>query len=483
MDNWLGLDVGTSSLKAIVVRSDGTVVARATVEHPSSSDGRRHEQRGADYLAGLSVVLADVADLSIAGIGIVGQTPSLVLVDGDGEPVEPVVTWRDTRGVEESRDLVAALGDSRELVGVGSAFSVGQLPAHLAWVARHRPEALARARWVAQPKDLLGGHLTGQWGSDPWSQKGLCNVRTTASIPAVFDHVGADPRLLPLRRPAWERRGTVAGAVAQRYGVATGTPVAVGWTDALGAMLAVGAVVRPTRFTLTGTSDIVGASSSTDASSAEGLFTVPAACSPTSIHYGPTQSSGATLDWLARLTGRGTGELCDLAAPSPDGRALFLPFLRGERAPLWSTRLRGAMAGVAESAGPAEVAHAVLMGVACSGAAVLAAAEPHTDAPPTVHLAGGAVDHPAWIDARLRALASPLALHHEPSAAALGAAMLARTAGDGASLSLVQREMEGDTTFHQPTDRHVEEAANWHRLYEVDVSSALARAELDPLAR
>lgn len=479
METWLGVDVGTSSVKAVAVQSDGRVVGRASHAHRSSFDGRRHEQRSSDHRAGLDAVIRDLAHLPLAGIGIVGQTPTVVAVDGQGHPIEPAITWRDTRATAESEELQRRLAPPEDVVGVRAAYSVGQLPAQLLWMSRHRGDALERARWVGQPKDALGGALTGAWGSDPWSLKGLVHVGTGEPVGDVLDLVGIGHDLIPSRQSAWDRRGTVGHAAAQRHGLVEGTPVAVGWTDALGAMLAIGAPVRPTRFMLTGTSDIVGASSTRAATGAEGLFTVPTNCSPLAIHYGPTQSSGASLTWLSRLTGRTPEDLCDRARPSSDGRALFVPFLRGERAPLWSTGLRGATSGLADTAGPAEFADAVLMGVACSGASVLEAAAPHTDADPTVHLAGAAVDHPAWIDSRLRALGTPIALHHESNAAALGAAMLARAASGDTDIVSAQADMQSNVVVHEPTQRHLEECHEWRRLYALDVAAAVLRAQVD----
>src|SRR5690606_29268536 len=104
MKSWMGIDVGTSAVKVIVVRDDGLCIARGSASYAAMADGPRHEQDPADYLRAVRAAVLQ-CDATPDGIGVVGQTPSLVIVDEHGAPTRPVITWRDIRAVEEAAEL------------------------------------------------------------------------------------------------------------------------------------------------------------------------------------------------------------------------------------------------------------------------------------------------------------------------------------------------------------------------------------------
>ena len=237
---------------------------------------------------------------------------------------------------------------------------------------------------------------------------------------------------------------------AAAFGVAEGLPVSVGWSDAMAAMLAVGAFERPSAFVLAGTSSIVGVSSAENLPPHPRLLQLPAACAPLAVHYGPTEASGASVEWLARLLRCEAAEVLALAASlEPDCPPVFVPYLSGERAPIWRTDVRGVLLGVGFEHGPADLARAVVDGVCLSEADVLAVAEEHTGmAPADVAVAGRGAGEPPWLEGRLAGLGRPLRVLGEPDASALGAAMLGAAAGEGALAAA--RELRGKMTTAAP---------------------------------
>src|SRR4029077_16972442 len=174
------------------------------------------------------------------GIGLAGQTPTLVLVDQEGEPVRPALTWQDHRAEHEARALEDEFGDPQPLFGSRLPWTPAYAPAKLLWLSRHERETVARTRFVLQPKDYVGLRLTDSPLSDPWSSKGLCHVLTSEPATGVLERVGFDPRVAPPLADAWERRGTVTSEAAADFGLPEGVAVSVGWSDAVAAMLAVG---------------------------------------------------------------------------------------------------------------------------------------------------------------------------------------------------------------------------------------------------
>jgi xylulokinase len=446
---WLGLDIGTSSTKALVVDDRGVVVARGHASYGMRSSAAGHaEQRPEAYLDGVRGAIADcgAGALPVAGIGLAGQTPTLVLVDEDGRAVRPALTWQDTRAAAEAQELERELGASERLFGTELPWAPAYPPAKLLWLARHEPEAVEATAWALQPKDYVGLHLTGSPLSDPWSSKGISHLDGPPAAEALV-RVGWPTRIAPPIAPAWALRGHVSDRAAEAFGLAAGTPVAVGWSDALAGMLAAGAFEDETGFVLTGTSSIVGISTR-DASAGDArLLAIPTSCAPLRVVYGPTQAGGSSIEWLARLYGSDVAHVLELAARATASELpppAFVPYLAGERAPVWRSDVGAGLLGLATGHGPADVARAVVEGVCLSERHVLSIAEAALgDEAASVRVAGRGVAGAPWRDARRDALERPLLLLDEPDVSALGAAMLGAMAAEGRDASGIDRLRSG----------------------------------------
>jgi len=277
----------------------------------------------------------------------------------------------------------------------------------------------------------------------------------------------------------------VTADASAAFGLAEGTPVSVGWSDALAAMLAVGAFDSPTAFVLSGTSSIVGVSTRDgDLPPHPRLLELPSTCAPLTVHYGPTESSGASVGWLARLLRCDEAEVLELAAAAaPDELPVFVPYLHGERAPLWRTDVRGVFLGLADGHGPAEVARAVVAGVCLSEADVLDLAEDHVAAPrDAIAVAGRGAGGAPWREARLAALARPLRVLDEADASALGAAMLGAAAASGGRLEAASA-LRGAVRPLVPAAEHAEQAARSMGAYRRAAAMSTEWADFIPPIR
>jgi xylulokinase len=448
--SWLGLDLGTSSLKAAVVGDDGRLLGVARASYPTHAAGAVVEQDARDYDGALAAVLQDLGDHlpGVEGVGLVGQTPTLVLVDDHGEPVAPAIVWRDARAAAEAGELEARFGaGARPLVGMDLPWSPSFPPARLLWLAHHASGVQARTRWVLQPKDFLGHRLTGAIASDPWSSKGLCDVRTSAPATELLAALGWSDHVVPPIRPAWEPLGAVRAAA---HGLRAGVPVSVGWSDALAGMLAVGAFDAPTAFVISGTSDIAGISAHREPVDSSGLLSIPSTCAPLPVVYGPTQSSGGSVDWWARILGVEPDDLVALAAKADGSAPVFTPYLAGERAPLWNDTVRGALMGLDAGHGRAELARGVLLGVALSGRHVLDTAAERLGAPfAEVRTAGRDALDDTWAAIRRTTLGVPVRRLAHPDPSCLGAAMLGALASGRSAEDLVL--MRGEMRLDEPS--------------------------------
>jgi xylulokinase len=481
VSGWLGLDIGTSSVKGLLVTETGDVLARGHAAYPTRRlPGDRAEQNPEDWVRAVASVVAQCATGTRPdGVALVGHTPSLVLADSRRRAVLPCLSWQDARAREEARELEHACGDADTLLGTGLPWGPSYLPAKLLWVARHEEHALSGAKYVLQPKDHLGYVLTGVAATDAWSSKGLCRVDPdTAAAEAVFAAAGADSSLLPERREPWSLLGTVDRFGATMSGLDEGVPVAVGWSDALAGMTAVGAFEEPSAFLLTGTSQIAGLTGGLARRPCD-LLTVPVSRAPLPVCYGPTQAGGAAIAWAERVLGRGADELTELAMTA-DAASVprFLPYLDGERAPVWRPDVRGGLQDLSSDTGPAEIARAVMRGVSLSTRHVLSTAAEATGVPiGHVHLGGRNAAALEWTAVRLETLGMPIVAHREPESTGLGAAMLAAAAATGRDLPHWSRRMGGRGPVRTPDAEQVAFADELYQAYLRDVETELAARE------
>jgi xylulokinase len=430
---WIGLDFGTSATKTVLVDSTGSVRARGSAPMITSRpSGSIAEQDADDYVRSARVAIAELGllDGELLGIGLSGHTPSVVVVDASGQPLRPVLTWQDTRAEREAAELAAELGDPVPLVGTSLPWAASACPAKLRWLADNESWIIDETQWVLQPKDYVGLVLTGSALSDPWSTKGLCHVGSRAPAAEVMAATGWPTRVVPTIADGQTSRGALTDAGARLLGLpAAGAAVSVGWSDAMAGMLSVGALTNPSAFVLAGTSSIVGMSVEHAPADAHPLYVIPDTCAPSAVIYGPTQASGASIDWLARLFDTTPDRIIEAASVAVGPIPTFVPYLAGERAPVWRTDVRAVFAGVDLAHGFEHLASAVTHGVAFGDRHVLeVAAKFAGPLRGPVRLGGHAGADPRWHAARLRTLGTPILAFDDVDPASRGAAMLGMAA-------------------------------------------------------
>ena len=405
----VGLDIGTTGLKAGLVDARGGLVAMTTapceVQRPAPGQA---EQDPEDYWRAAAACIRELLAVSrvepgrIVALSSCGHAPTMVLLDGDDSPVRPAILWQDTRAVTEAEELARDPGPDAlaEALGVRWPIDASMPMARFRWLGRHEPDVLRRVRHALLPKDYVHLRLTGEATTDPWSAKGLVHQSTLMPIEALRDLAGVDPAVAPRAVASSDVVGYVSTAAAQETGLPAGLPVVAGWTDAMAAMLGTGALGRKgLACDVSGTSEVIGLTFGYRPE-----HTGPLMCADVSggrwMVYGPTQASGASLGWALRAFGvESTAAALAEAADAPPGAdgLLFLPYLQGERAPLWDPRARGVFAGLTTGHERAHLLRAVLEGVGCSVRHVLGAAESVGGVPAEeVRVAGGGARLELW---------------------------------------------------------------------------------------
>jgi xylulokinase len=439
----LGIDLGTSSVKAMLLDpGDGSVLAQADAPYPVDRPHLGWAETDPDQWwdavrQTVAAVTATAADRTVAGIGLSGQMHGVVLCDADGSPTRPAVLWADSRA-EAELDLYRSLpADGR--ARLANPLSPGMAGPILAWLHRHEPQAVSRARHALQPKDWIRARLTGQFAAEPSDASGtlLYDVLTEGWSEPVVTALGLRRDLLP---PILASADAVAGrlteAAAAMLGLLPGVPVAAGAADTAAAMLGAG-LVEPGVLQLTiGTG--VQIVTPVRPPTAEQLQQVG---SPVTHLYRSAvtdgwyamaagMTGGQTLDWVRRVLGAEWAELYAAAdrPPEPDD-PIFLPHLVGERTPYLDTTMRGAWTALSPRHDRTTLLHAALEGVAFAVADELDALPGVPAAGRELRLAGGGTTSPGWrqlladvLDARLHAV-------EVPGASARGAALLGARAG------------------------------------------------------
>jgi xylulokinase len=327
----VGLDFGTSSVKAIFINEVGDVLERVEVKIATiSAEPGLAEQRAEDYLDALRSIADFNKDLTrnLIAIGVSGHTPSVVCIDESGTALRPVLTWQDTRAQKESQELQEVFGNPLEVIGTSLPWSPSACPAKLLWLSRNESWLVQKVRWVLQPKDYVGFHLTGEAISDPWSSKGLCNVITRKPIESLLKYLGWPTSIVPELRDGYSSRGNVSQAAASAFGFPSGIPVSTGWSDAMSGMVAIDVMREPSSFFITGTSAIVGSSTHTPPKDGGSLYLIPETCAPLTITYGPTQSSGSSIAWACDFLDISLDEVMSFSHQS-EGKNLpiYLPYI------------------------------------------------------------------------------------------------------------------------------------------------------------
>jgi xylulokinase len=453
----VGVDVGTTGVKAVALTPEGRVVARA--QHPYQFSTPRPgwaEQDPEDWWRAADAAVSSLGR-EAAAIGLSGQMHGLVALDADGRVLRPAILWNDQRTGEECREIEERVGRERLLELTGNPALTGFTAPKLLWLRRHEPETYARIRHVLLPKDYVRLRLTGEHAIDA----------ADASGTLLFD-VGArswsDAMLDALELPAeWLPRALESPAVSGT--TAAGVPVAAGAGDQSASAVGVGVLEPGTTAVTIGTSGVVFAPLGGFAPEPQGRLHVFCHAVPGRWHaMGVMLSAAGSLRWFrdALAPGASFDELTAEAAgvePGAEG-VLFLPYLTGERTPHADPDVRGAFTGLAAGHGRAALVRAVLEGVAYGLRDSLELLAALGERPVSARVSGGAARSELWLRIIASVLGIPLERPALEEGAAFGAALLAGVAG-GAFADVAEATEATVTVRHT-----VEPDADWRRVYD-----------------
>jgi xylulokinase len=468
---FLGLDLGTTGVRALLIDDAGALLGSATAEHPLHSPAPGWmEQDPADWwrATGLAVraALAE-AGLSadaVQAVAVSGQMHGAVLLDGSGNVVRPCILWNDQRSVAQCDEIMGRVGLERMLAITGNVALAGFTAPKLLWVREHEAERWARVAHVLLPRDYLNYRLTGVLASEPSDAAGtlLFDVRARCWSAEIVHDLELDPALLSPIVPAAEVVGRIQAEAAEALGLRAGTPVMGGGADNACAAAGNGVLEPGQVLCSVGTSGTVVAPVGLEVGTPGHNVHLFSHVSPR-VNYlmGVVLSAGGALRWFrdtcapelvtaARAGGPDPYDVLTAeAAVTPPGAEglLFLPYLTGERTPHGSAVARGVFFGLSPRHGRGHLTRAVIEGVSFALGQSLNLLRGAGVQAEVVRLTGGGARSPLWRQILADVFECPVVIQAHDEGPAYGAALLAAV-GAGAFPNI-----ETAGRLAQPSDR------------------------------
>jgi len=439
---YLGLDLGTSGVKAMLIDGNQKIIGSAnggldvSRPHPgwSEQDPAHWIRATEEAVAGLKA--AHPKELAaVRGIGLSGQMHGATLLDTDDKVLRPCILWNDTRSYHEAAALDA---DPRFRALTGNIVFPGFTAPKLAWVAKHEPEIFARVRWVLLPKDYLRLWLTGEHMSEMSDSAGTSWLDTGKRkwSSELLAATNLDEKQMPTLVEGTEVAGKLRGELASKWGISVDVVVAGGAGDNAASACGMGTVSHGAAFVSLGTSGVLFAANGSYLPKPESAVHAFCHALPNTWHQmGVILSATDALNWHSHVTGKSAAELTAelgemLKAPTS---VTFLPYLSGERTPHNDATIRGAFIGLGHESGRAVLTQAVLEGVSFAIRDNLEALRSAGTDIARVTAIGGGSRSRYWLASIATALGVPVDLPADGDfGAAFGAARLGLIAATGA---------------------------------------------------
>lgn len=427
MAKFLGIDVGTSSIKAVLVDERGTLLRQTSREYPLHIPRPMwSEQDPGDWWAGALDVIRELGEESPDAIGLTGQMHGSVFLDAQGEVVRRALLWNDQRTAAECAEMDATIGAERlRAITCNPPLTGFQAPKVL-WLRNHEPEAFARVRQVLLPKDYIRFKMTGESATDvsDASGTGLLDVPRRDWSGEMLGALGLDHLQWPRVCESFAQTGVTRGVP----GLADGIPVVAGGGDQAASAVGTGAVVEGVVSVSLGTSGVVFVSLPEPKFHSQGAAHTFCHANGGWHAMGVMLSCGGALRWFRDTFGKPSYDaIAAEAAAIPAGAEglTFLPYLTGERCPHNDPHARAAFLGLTLAHGSAHLSRAVFEGVSfglADGMALLRGLGARVD---EIRVTGGGARNAFWVQMLADVFGAPCRTLEMDEGPALGAAILA----------------------------------------------------------
>jgi xylulokinase len=468
----LGIDIGTSGCKALLISAAGEVLAAHTAlygfSQPRPGWTEQDPQSWIDGArAAVAAVMQERPDAELLCIGLSGQMHGLTPLDRDGQVLRPAILWNDQRNAAEAEEITERAGGLQALLAqTGNRMLVGYTGGKILWMQRHEPDLYRRLHHVLNPKDYLRFVLTGEIATEvsDASGTGLFNVAKRGWAIGLAEQAGIDPALLPPCFESHEISGRVSASGATLFGLPAGIPVAGGGGDSVIQTVGSGVITPGDLQTTIGTAGILAAALDEPSPSPDGRIQMFCNVEPSKWHaMGVSLNAGGAMGWFLSVM-KGLGhEALDFdriasaaTASRPGAQGLiFLPYLNGERCPHPDPEARGAFVGLTSRHNTGDIARSVMEGVVHAFYDMRALMQPMGISGRLIKTSGGGAKSELWRQIQADMFdCDVVTTEGAAEGAAFGAALVA-----GVGVGVWSDVTGAATTIRELTRQHADKAA------------------------
>jgi len=433
MSYLLGFDVGSSAVKIGILDLNGRTVVACRKGYPTEEPRPGFKEQNPELwweavVGAIREVTREIDTGRLLAIGSAGNICSHTFLDERGKLLRPSLGFQDQRAASEVDELLSATTRQELASELGADFppaATWPLP-RLLWFRKNEPAILERTRYLIHAKDFINFRLTGEIASDVSSNRGLVNLSSGLLASTILKKLKLPDHFVPRLHGPEQVMGRVSTQAAVETGLPPGLPVVAGWNDLNASVLGSGLTPASHAFDITGTSEHVGIVNSSTYRAA-GLISIPFFRGK-HLFYGVTSNGGGALTWYARALGMNINDMLRLAEATPAGceGLMFLPYLDGERAPVWDPRASAAFVGIRSRHDLGHFVRAILEGVVLGLQQIweLLKSEAGAQAGPIVASGGAARAH-LWNQIKADVWGRELRVLENVDAAVVGAAILA----------------------------------------------------------
>lgn len=437
----LGMDLGTTNIKAIIMDENGYVAASSSAANHLIFPGTNMVEQDANvWWSNAVTILREITQKvgpeivsRIRGISVSSQTVTMLPVDKAGIPLRNAMIWMDSRSSRELQYIINAIGYDRYVTIIGGQPDVAFLPNKILWFKQNEPELFAKTEKILQASSYINYKLTGAMTMDI-DQAARCQCLDISSLKwsdEISQVIGVDfERILPPLSSVNEIIGTVAEEAAALTGLISGIPVTAGASDAMASMYATGLSQLGEAGESSGTTSLLFVGS--EQASAPDIPVVTKPCSMPGMPYifdAPINTSGASIKWYLDTFGQPEKDyasehnlnvydhLNQLAAKVPAGSngILFFPYLLGERAPLWNSHARGMFIGMSLDTKKEDIIRSIFEGTAYALRHVMETVKDAGAVTNCLRITGGGAKSRTWSQIKASMLHMPVYILDERS--------------------------------------------------------------------
>jgi xylulokinase len=480
--HFIGIDVGSQSVKGVLCGPDGTPVATAAhpcaMTHPASGWA---EQDPADWYAGICAVVramlatAAIAPSEVAYIGLACQVDGVVAVDRRLSPLRPAIIWLDKRAVTQAGRLVSALGPDAVFEITGLVADASHTAPKMMWLRDEEPDVYSESALLLPPAAYLLGRLTGRPLQDHANASSslVYDVARRRWSEPLLEAAGLDAELLAPIAVSHEIAGPLLAEAAAEMGITTGCLAVVGTGDDHGAALGAGVVEPGLIADVTGTAEPVGTVALELVLDSERLLETHAHALDGAIFVeNPGFVSGGSILWLANVLGARQSEVLSWAAEAPAGAdgVAFLPTLSGSTAPRWNDRMRGTFHGLSVNHDRRHLSRAVLEGCVYALRDITTRLDAMGLPGTEIRVVGGGARSALWLQIKADVCGLPVRPVLGPEPTALGGAMLAAVGArmfPDAGVAARQMALLGEERYEPESERSGCYDEGYHRYRQL----------------